>query len=106
MQTKTLMFSFLAVVLLFMTSTVRAKDEKLKPEQVIARHLESIGPADKLKDVKSRGTAGTAQVDIHVGGQANMTGEGNLMSQGSSVRLSLRYPSLGYPGEQFGYDGK
>jgi len=100
----------LSYALVLLTATVlavplRAKDEKLKPEQVIAKHLESIGAADKLKEIKSRSTNGSAHVDFRVGGQANLPAEANLLSDGSSFRFSLRTPALEYPGEQFSFDG-
>src|SRR5436190_24031601 len=78
----------------------RAKDEKLKPEELIAKHLDSIGPAEKRKAVKSRTTVGTAQVIFRVGGSGTLNGKANLLSQGSSVRLGFVFPALDYPGEQ------
>ena len=101
---------FLLYVLVLFTATIlavplRAKDEKLKAEQVIAKHLESIGTADKLKEIKTRATNGSAHVDFRVGGQANLPAEANLFSDGASLRFSLRTPALEYPGEQFAFDG-
>ena len=83
----------------------RAKDEKLKPEQLIAKHLESIGSPEVLKAVKTRATAGVSHISIRVGGQAEMEGSGNIMSDGSALRLSFKFPALNYPGEQFAFDG-
>src|SRR5438552_1169622 len=85
---------------------MRAKDEKLKPEQVIAKHLDSIGPAAKLKDIKNRIISGTAHVEIHVNGQANLTGQGNIVSEGNSIRIGFTFPALDYPGEQLSFDGE
>jgi len=83
----------------------RAKDEKLKPEQVIAKHLESIGSAEKLKEVKTRTSSGVAHVDFRVGGTASLNGQGIMVSDGNSVRGGFSFPALEYPGEQFIYDG-
>src|SRR5689334_7492091 len=82
-----------------------AKGEKLQPEQAIAKQLESIGPAEKLKQIKTRATAGVSHVEFKVGGTANMTGEGNILSEGSSLRTSFKFPSAQYPGEQFAFNG-
>jgi hypothetical protein len=82
-----------------------AIDVKLKPEQVIAKHLESIGAPEKLKEIKNRATNGSAHVDFRVGGSANLPGEANLISEGASVRFSMKTPALEYPGEQFATDG-
>src|SRR5262249_14836733 len=38
----------LGLSIVVLAQVMRAKDEKLKPEQVIAKHLESIGTAEKL----------------------------------------------------------
>jgi hypothetical protein len=108
MPTKSLLVSFCslaALVLLISAPPTRGKDEKLKPEQLIAKHLDSIGPSDKLKEIKTRTASGTARVDIRVGGQASLNGEGTLLSDGLSTRLGFRFPALEYPGEQFTSDG-
>jgi len=94
------------ILLAAIAPSMRAKDEKLKPEQVIAKHLESIGPKEKLNGVKNRVTKGDAHVDIHVGGTASLTGDGVFASEGRSLLLSFKYPALQYPGEQFVFDGK
>jgi hypothetical protein len=93
----------LSIVVL--AQVTRAKDEKLKPEQVIAKHLESIGTPEKLKEIKNRATSGTGHVDFRVGGSASLPAEANLVSEGSSIRFSMRTPALEYPGEQFAFDG-
>jgi hypothetical protein len=94
------------ILLTTIAPSMRAKDEKLKAEQIIAKHLESIGPKEKLNNIKNRVTTGNAHVDIHVGGTANLTGNGVLASQYKAVRLSFKYPANQYPGEQFVFDGK
>src|SRR5437763_12565859 len=68
--------------LLMIPAPTRAKDEKLKPEQLIAKHLDSIGTAEKLKAVTTRSTAGTTHVDFRVGGSASLNGEGNIITDG------------------------
>src|SRR6185295_13629584 len=85
---------------------VGAKDEKLKPEQLIAKHLESIGNPAKLKEIKTRTTGGTTHVDFRVGGQASLGGLGNILSDANSVRAGFNFPALEYPGEQFSFDGE
>jgi hypothetical protein len=88
------------------TPVLRAKDEKLKPEQVIARHLESIGSPEKLKEIKTRSILGSGSADFRVGGYGRLNGDATLVSDGPSIRLALKLPALDYPGEQFVFDGK
>jgi hypothetical protein len=95
----------LVLSIVVLAQVMGAKDEKLKPEQVIAKHLESIGSPEKLKEIKNRATNGTGHVDFRVGGSASLPAEANLVSEGSSIRFSMRTPALEYPGEQFVFDG-
>jgi hypothetical protein len=99
------------VVLLFaltvgISPVLRAKDEKLKPEQVIARHLESIGSPERLKEIKTRSIVGSGIAVFQVGGYGNMNGDAILESDGTSARLALKLKALDYPGEEFVFDGK
>lgn len=82
-----------------------AKDEKLKPEQLIEKHLASIGSPEALKGIKTRIVQGTSHVVWRVGGQANLDGQGTILSDGESIRVGFKYPALDYPGEQFASDG-
>lgn len=82
-----------------------AKDEKLKPEELIAKHLDSIGSPEKRKAIKTRVTTGTAQVAFRVGGSGTMNGKANLLAQGNQTRLGFTFPALEYPGEQLAFDG-
>jgi hypothetical protein len=105
-----LAFGILSVLLVLlavssMPSTTGAKDEKLKPEELVAKHLESIGPAEKRKAVTSRATTGSAQVFFRVGGSGTLMGKGNILSQGNSVRAGFSFGSIDYPGEQVAFDG-
>jgi hypothetical protein len=82
-----------------------ARQQKLKPEELIAKHLDSIGSAEKRKALKSRGTIGTTQVNFRVGASGTLNGKANILSQGSSVRAGFTYSALEYPGEQVAFDG-
>jgi hypothetical protein len=98
----------LLAVLLIIASTPQVSDawqQKLKPEELIAKHLDSIGSAEKLKSAKSRATIGTTQVSFRVGGSGTLNGKANILSQGSSVRAGFTYSALEYPGEQIAFDG-
>jgi hypothetical protein len=86
-------------------SRAAQKNEKLKPEELIAKHLDSIGSVEKRKAVKSRTTSGSAQVAFRVGGSGSLNGKANVLSQGNSVRLGFTFPALEYPGEQLAFDG-
>src|SRR5438067_7410869 len=84
----------------------RAKDEKLKPEQLIAKHLESIGPAAKIKEMQTRMIGGAAHVDFRVGAQGSLNGDGTIVSGTNAVRAGFKFPALEYSGEQFAFNGE
>jgi hypothetical protein len=109
MQYKTFisLSSVLAVVLTYVSgppATV-AQNQRLKPEELIAKHLDSIATAEKRKAVRSRTTSGTAQVSFRIGGRGTMDGKANILSQGTSVRAGLNFAALEYPGEQIAFNG-
>src|SRR5262249_58746401 len=101
--------SYLSLLLLALGSgpmASAAKDEKLKPEELIAKHLESIGPAEKRKAIKTRATAGTAQVVFRVGGNGDLSGKGNILSDRPSFWMGFYFSALGYPGGQLAFAGR
>src|SRR4029453_6496163 len=85
---------FVLVAVAYAVLPARAKDEKLKPEELITKNLQSIGAADKLKAIKSRTTSGAAQVTFRVGGAGMMSGKGNILSSGNAARLGFLFSSL------------
>src|SRR4051794_3931931 len=91
------------VVTVLAPPSTGAKDEKLKPEELIAKHLASIGAPEKRTAAKSRSTGGNAQVVFRVGGTGSMNGKANILSQGNSVRVGFTFPALEYSGEQIAF---
>jgi len=94
-----------ALLIASMSPISGAQDKKLKPEELVAKHLDSIASAEKRKAVKSRTTTGTVQVNFRVGGSGALSGKSNVLSQGDSVRTGFSFSALEYPGEQFAFDG-
>lgn len=82
-----------------------ARQQRLKPEELIAKHLDSIGPAERRMAIKNRATMGTVQVVFRVGGSGTLNGRANILSQGKSVRTGFGFSALEYPGEQIAFDG-
>lgn len=78
---------------------------ELKPEDLIAKHLDSIGTAEARKSVKSRVVQGTAQYKILVGGAGTLDGKAVMVSEGDKLRLLFKFENNDYKGEQFVSDG-
>src|SRR5690349_2815605 len=107
MQNRQIVSTFIAAffIVTAIAPVFRAKDEKIKPEELVAKHLASIGPAEKLKAIKSRTTQGTVQVVFRVGGSGTLNGKASILSQGNMIRSGFIFPALDYPGEQLAFDG-
>lgn len=82
------------------------KDDKFKPEELVARHLAAIGSAEARSRVKSRAVAGTATFQLRLGGVGEIRGAASVLSDERRTRISLRFASLQVPGEQLAFDGK
>ena len=82
------------------SQTAGAKDEKLKPEELVAKHLDSIGSAEKRNAVQSRTTAGATQVVFRVGGSGTLNGRGGIIAQSKAVRADFTFQALEYSGER------
>ncbi|MFB3815867.1 MAG: hypothetical protein ACE14L_17325 [Terriglobales bacterium] len=80
--------------------------EKLTAEDVVARHLESIGAATARAAVKSRTAQAATRMDMIVGGAAHAEGTAMMVSLGRQLSLQLKFPDRQYPDEQFVFDGK
>jgi len=79
--------------------------EKMKPEQVVDRHLESIGSGKARAAVKTRIIAGTSQVIFHTTPVGQAAGRAVLASEGNKSLLGMSFPSPVYPREQLGFNG-
>jgi hypothetical protein len=82
-----------------------AKDPDLKPEQVVAAHLKSIGNPELLASIKNRGVGGDTIVNFIQGGTGKMIGQSLILSDGPSLAVILKYGTPDYPGEHFAFNG-
>ena len=79
--------------------------EKLKPEEVIARHLQSIGPADARSSINTRIISGTSYVVFRTEPMGQAYGRAVLASDGLKNLIGMSFNSPVYPREQFGFNG-
>lgn len=89
-----------------MGSPLRGKDAKITAEEIVAKHLESIGPADARSAVRSRMAEGTTSVRLLVGGTAVLSGRATLYSETGALRAKLRFDAKEYYGEEFTLSGE
>ncbi|HKS40418.1 MAG TPA: hypothetical protein VJX74_07360 [Blastocatellia bacterium] len=82
------------------------QDKKLTPEELIARHVESIGSPEARASARSRVVKGTIMLAFRVGGAGSGTGTGTLASTGSKVWYGMKFNAIEYTGENLVFDGK
>ena len=97
----------LTVVLAAQTLTISSSPapDKITPEELVAKHLESIGPAKARAAIKTRIIAGTSQVTFHTTPLGQASGRAVLASEGNKSLLGMSFPSPVYPREQLGFNG-
>jgi hypothetical protein len=77
----------------------------MKPEELVAKHLESIGPAKTREAVKTRIIAGTSLVVFRTPPPGQAAGRAVLASEGIKSLIGMSFQSTVYPREQLGFNG-
>ena len=81
-------------------------DEKLKPEEVVAKHLEAIGSNEERASVKTRVILGVSKYVRHGPGGGTTEGRAVLASENEKYMLGMKFAVPGYDVESVGFDGK
>lgn len=80
-------------------------DEKMTPDELITKHLASIGTAKARAATDSRIISGTSLVVFRTPPPGQATGRAVLASQGSRTLIGMSFPSPVYPREHLGFNG-
>lgn len=103
---KKLVFVLLVVGLVVVPSpSAGSADEKLKPEELVAKHLDAIGNADARAKAAARVASGSAQFTVRAGGVANLSGKAMFVSSGAKFRFGIMFQTPDYTGEDLAFDG-
>ncbi len=107
MKTLRCRFAFFSVfvLILFLTQALVSFAADMKPEDVVAKHLDSVGTAQARAAAKSRVVEGAVAYTILVGGAGNLEGKSVLVSQDDKLQFMMKLNNNLYKGEQFIYDG-
>ena len=81
-------------------------DDKPKPADIIAKHLDSIGPAEVRSALHGAQVKGACTVVAKLGGAGQVDGQVVMVSQGNQNMMHMTFDSPDYPLEEFKYDGK
>ena len=101
-----------ATMCIFMLAAAGAAQEKnkIKPEEIVAKHLESIGTTEAIAAVKTRLFQGKAQArKVNTAVDTKVGGKGYLVSTGEKLVLQMNFETMtsaDYSREHIGYDGK
>jgi hypothetical protein len=80
--------------------------QKLKPEEVIAKHLESIGTAQARAAVKTQMAVGETTVTFISNKNQSAAGRVVMVSEGTKNFFGMNLNAADYPQEKFSFDGK
>jgi len=93
----------LALLALALAVPTLALAQKIKAEEIVARHLAAIGPAKAR--ASARVIAGTSQVIFRTPPPGQAIGRAVLASDGLKNMVGMSFPSPIYPREELGFNG-
>jgi hypothetical protein len=100
----------LLAALLPSTTTAGAKtkaEDKMKAEDVIAKHLEAIGPQAARDAATTRIIGGSSRAIFKARSTSGaIDGQVVIGSDEKKVVIGMKFDAPTYPGERFGFDGK
>lgn len=97
--------TFFIVLLVCLAMAATGFGQKLKPEEIVAKHLESIGSAEARSAAKSRMMVGDARVQFLSQKNQPTVGRVVMASAGDKNFFGLTLNAMDYPGERFSFDG-
>jgi hypothetical protein len=96
----------LASAVLLITLCYKSHAADMKPEDLVAHHLDSISTSQARAAVKSRAVQGTLRFKVLVGGGGEVIGSWGRVSEQRQSNFVMRFGSGDWLGEQFKYDGQ
>ncbi len=98
--------ALLLICLAGIVGPLSPKDQKIKAEDLVSKHLASIGSAEAFAAVRNRATSGTVRLIFRLGNQGQLEGKGNIISEGRLIRIGMNFLARQYSMEQLAYDGE
>jgi hypothetical protein len=96
----------LVIVAVFTASpTTSLADKDIKVEDIISRHLDSIGSAESRSNARPRMMIGRAQMTVRSHGNSDAAGNAVLASKENKSMMAMKFGVPSYPYEKVGYDG-
>lgn len=95
-------FTLFSLILLFFLFSVTLNAQKLTAEEIIAKHLDSIGTKEKRDAVKNRFAVGTSQFESKLPSRKT-AGKAILVSEANNLFFVASFASQEYPFEKIGF---
>ncbi len=92
------------IILLTVSSSISWAAD-LKPEEIVAKHLDAIGTLQVRSNLKSRVVQGAAIYRLLTGGSGSAIGKFVFAGEGQKSNFLFKVSASGYMGEQFICDG-
>lgn len=102
---KTFAVLLLAVIVLCGLAAPVPASQKMTADEVIAKHLASIGTPEAIAAAKTRIAVGKARAFNRTKVSRDITGVAQFASDGDKVLFAMLFDILDYPYEKAGYDG-
>lgn len=97
----------IGLLLSCLSGASEAQTQKLKADEIIAKHLEAIGGTETLQSVSSRVSTGKVVVTFREPGTGQLGGRVVIASEGPKHMMAMAFDNAtNYPHERIGFDGK
>jgi len=98
-------FALCSLLFITVAGSAAAAAKELTPEELISKHIQSIGDPTLLSSVQSRAFVGTTSVDFITGMFGKLEkGTSMFVSQGNELAVRMQFNDVNYPGEYITYD--
>ena len=102
-----LAIALLAALLPSMPRAAPPADDKMKAEDVIAKHLAALGPEAARAAAQTRIVGGSSRAVFKARSTSGaIDGQIVIASDDNKVVIGMKFDAPNYPGERFGFDGK
>jgi hypothetical protein len=95
-------YSLFAIALLFVSSVAAQKSDDLKVEDIISKHLDSIGTKEKRNEVKTQMAMGMSEFESKLPSR-KATGKAVIVSDAKNLMFITSLASREYPFEKIGF---
>jgi hypothetical protein len=101
-----ILLPLLLLVATFVGTLPARADDKLKPEDLVAKHLESIGAAEARARVNGTRIKGSCSISVRLCGEGQIDGDVLMASTDSANLINMNFGIATYSQEALRFDGK